>query len=190
MIIRKPTEKQKIEALDKHSGKKKYEWSGSHRGNGDGKNLWEALLDDSSRSSSQHWSIFENWAYDQAEYLSKDKEYRKEQEEINEKKYTDEKWWEYCHSVACDDDLDWIEEREKDEEVAKVFNIDFNIIEWECDNSEILNTDEVVAVCSCGYPLAEYDMWNTMSNCKEEIPECFYCGEDLRSKAEKVLDGI
>lgn len=198
MIIRKPTIKQKIESLNEHSGKKKYEWDGKGgRGEEYGENLWNALSKDNEGSSSQYCGVFERWYQDEAYALIEDEEQRKERDAERKGEhvsaYTDDEWTQDCYDTA---NFYWEDisngncfDKEKDNEVAEYFNIDFEITEWNCDNTDCINTEEVVAVCSCGYPLSKLEMWHGKKTDSYQY-ECPYCGEDTRSKAEKVLDGI
>ena len=199
-INRKPTEEDKIKALNEHSGKKKYEfWGKGYRAQEDwGKNLWEALLEDNSHSSSQYWGVLETWYQDEAQALIDDKEYRKERDEERKEQredpYTDEEWAQYCYGDADffyeDIDNGCCFDKEKDDEVAEYFGLTYQIIEWECDNCECCTLEDVVAVCECGYPLSSYDMGNILEDDKEDIPECGYCDVDLRTNEEKVLVNI
>lgn len=103
---------------------------------------------------------------------------------------SEEKFNEMCHNDACEETNDienWIDVK-SDKEVAEFFGFTYQIIEWECDNCDIINLDDVKAICECGYPLCADDL--VYDNENDDFPECAYCGKDLRTVDEVVLDAI
>lgn len=79
-VNRNPTKKQILAALNECCTRKRYVWHGKGywSDGGNGETLWQALLDDARNCSSQHRSIFDQWADKYAEQLMEDKEFREE----------------------------------------------------------------------------------------------------------------